>query len=151
MTTGGDSRHQETAPDRRCRLLITEDDTALRQMLGWEFEELGYRVIEAANCHDAMIAALAQRPHLALLDFNLPDGNGTLLLKTLRDLLPGLPVVIYSGRAAGAAASEACSSGAAQFLCKPVSAEHLHAIFSQLLSCETAQSPKSVNWNINPH
>ncbi|MCB1760995.1 MAG: response regulator [Gammaproteobacteria bacterium] len=132
---------KEETPSNR-RLLITEDDAALRQMLRWEFEELGYHVIETGSCREAEHAAKTERPQIALLDFHLPDGDGALLLQRLQLLLPGLPVVLYSGRVP-AAAVQAC--GAARFLCKPVSAKRLHGIFSELLSGAPSRPPANLN------
>jgi DNA-binding NtrC family response regulator len=131
----------------RCReprwLLIAEDDEALRQMLRWEFEEMGYRVITASTCIEALSSAAGHKVDLALLDYNLPDGVGTDLLRALRKGVPDLPVVIYSGRATRGKADEAEKYGASRFISKPVAASSLHAIFQHLLpTAEPTPGPK---------
>lgn len=115
-------------------LLITEDDKALRQMLCWEFEEMGYRVLTTSSCKAAISAASEHKIDLALVDYNLPDGVGTDLLRTLRLRLPDLPVVLYSGRASGSKAEVAGKYVATCFVTKPVAATVLHDIFRGLLS-----------------
>ncbi|MCB1830161.1 MAG: response regulator [Chromatiaceae bacterium] len=113
--------------------MIAEDDRALRQMLCWEFEEMGYRVITAASCGDAISAVGDHKVDIALIDYNLPDGVGTDLLRTLRLAAPYLPAVVCSGRASRGIAAEVGGLGTARFVAKPVAATRLHAIFRNLL------------------
>jgi len=115
------------------RLLITEDDPALRQILYWEFEAMGYQVITASCCLEALSAVTGIEFDLALLDYNLPDGTGTQLLYALRQVLPDLTAVICSGRTSAGKAEEAEQYGASCFVAKPVSATSLNALFEQLL------------------
>ena len=117
------------------RLLITEDDPALLQMLSWEFEEMGYLVTAACCCREALQASTEQSFDLALLDFDLPDGVGIDLMDRLHRQTPGLPVVLYSGRATAAAAQDAIRRGACRFVCKPVTSQNLHEIFQRLSPC----------------
>ena len=74
------------------KLLITEDDKSLLCMMCWEFEELGYQVTTATSCGEAFDAISESRFDLALLDYNLPDGVGTELMKELHRVQLGLPV-----------------------------------------------------------
>jgi len=126
------------------RLLIAEDDEALRQMLRWEFEEMGYRVITASTCIEALSSIAGHQVDLALLDYNLPDGIGMDLLRALRKGVPDLPVVIYSGRATRGKADESSKYGASRFIAKPVAASSLHAIFQHLLpTAKPTSEPKA--------
>lgn len=115
------------------QLLIAEDDRSLRQMLCWEFEDLGYRVTATDCCVEAMLAAGEVCFDLALLDFDLPDGLGTELMAKLLQRWPDLPVVMYSGRATAGETESALRDGARRFVCKPVASLTLHRIFQQLL------------------
>lgn len=94
---------------------------------------MGYRVITATSCLGAINAAGSHKVDLVLLDYNLPDGVGTDLLRTLRLETPDLPVVMCSGRASGCMAAEVGELGAACFVAKPVTATTLHEIFRNLL------------------
>jgi len=116
-----------------CQLLIAEDDKALLEMLCWEFEEMGYSVIAASSCYEALSAVAGCKIDLALLDYNLPDGVGTDILLTLHRKAANLPVVIYSGRASCSKAVEAEKCGASHFIAKPVAATSLHTLFQHLL------------------
>jgi DNA-binding NtrC family response regulator len=115
------------------KLLIVEDDNALREMLRWDFETMGYRVICASSCGEALSAVAGCKFDLALLDYHLPDGIGTDLLCELHRKIPELQVVMYSGHAADGSADEAEKQGASCFISKPVAAASLHSIFEHLL------------------
>lgn len=106
-------------------LLIVEDNHALRQMLGWEFEDLGYRVSATDCCAAAIALAEAQRPDLALLDYNLPDGCGMELVKQLRSFNPAMRVILCSGYLRAAE----CDRSLCHFVPKPVCAKTLHQLF----------------------
>lgn len=106
-------------------LLIVEDNHALRQMLGWEFEDLGYRVSATDCCAAAIALAETQRLDLALLDYNLPDGCGMELVERLQALHPGMRIILCSGFANALECSQPCC----RFEPKPVSAQRLHRLF----------------------
>ncbi|MCP5417103.1 MAG: response regulator [Chromatiaceae bacterium] len=114
------------------RLLIAEDDASLQRMLHWEFEELGYRVITASTCAEALCAVADRGVDLALIDYHLPDGFGTDLLDALRRHDHNLPIIVYSGYASPAETTRIQQSGADHFLSKPVTAQSLHALFARL-------------------
>ncbi len=127
------------------RLLITEDDASLRQMLEWEFQDLGYQVTVAGCCSETRILSRERHFDLALIDYNLPDGLGTDLVALLHQRSPDLPVVIYSGRdsACRMKLQSAAIEGICRFVAKPVGARALHRIFDELLSgpCRSAIKP----------
>jgi two-component system nitrogen regulation response regulator NtrX len=86
----------------------------------------GFRVITAQSVREGLARAACEPfPDAALLDVYLPDGTGLDLLGALRDLRPGLPVVMISGRAEIGLAVEATRRGAFDFLEKPPRSERL--------------------------
>ncbi|TVO76971.1 response regulator [Sedimenticola selenatireducens] len=106
-------------------LLIVEDNHSLRQMLTWEFEDLGYQVTATDCCGAARAACERQTIDLALLDYNLPDGCGTDLISDLRSINPDIQIVICSGRTNG----HLIDSSLYRFEPKPVTAKKLHDLF----------------------
>jgi DNA-binding NtrC family response regulator len=72
------------------------------------------------SCQEAEDTWRGTRPDVAILDYNLPDGNALRLLPRLRDIDPSIPVIILTAFGAIDLAVEAIKAGATQFLTKPV-------------------------------
>lgn len=112
------------------RLLIVDDDPALRQMLAWEFEELGYSVAAAADCASARQITSQQSFDAAILDYHLTDGTGLELGRHLKTCFPEIRIVLCSGAAPLAAQRLAPASGAFTFVEKPVQVHKLNALLT---------------------
>lgn len=74
------------------RVLVVEDDLTLSAGVCFELDCNGYLTVAAYNCKKA--AQLIQNDHfdLAILDVNLPDGNGFDLCHVIKDTHPEIPV-----------------------------------------------------------
>ena len=81
------------------RLLVVDDDDAVRQVLvdGLRFE--GFEVVEAADGAAGLLALERERPDALVVDYAMPGMNGAEVAKRARALRPGLPVVFCSGYA----------------------------------------------------
>lgn len=86
------SRSHEGDP---CRILVVEDDPAIRRALERVFRSAGYEAEFANNLHDGH--AMLNGHHVVLLDLQLPDGLGTTLLQKIRQEKRPIRVAIYSG------------------------------------------------------
>jgi two-component system OmpR family response regulator len=82
-----------TQPSRRRRVLIVEDEPALRLSYERAFQPR-YDLIFAATGAEALEQLKEQRPDVAVLDMRLPDTDGVDLLRRIRVDLPELPVII---------------------------------------------------------
>jgi two-component system, LuxR family, response regulator FixJ len=78
-------------------ILVVEDDDALREQVRVMLEEAGYAVLAAANGIDALAAARKEPPAAVVLDVCLPGLSGYEVCRTLKEELPGTPVVFVSG------------------------------------------------------
>ena len=121
------------------RLLLVEDDSALRLMMCWELELLGYRVVQATSCQEAM-AMLETGPEFefALLDYHLPDGVVTHLLSPLKRCLPQVRIAVCSGMASPQVASQVRALGAFGFYGKPVDLRLIHIDFQRSIAVSLA-------------
>jgi DNA-binding response OmpR family regulator len=75
--------------DKKRRTLVVDDDRATRMALSKILTELGYEVEVASTLAEAL-PKLSARLERLVLDLNLPDGSGLLLLKKVRS--EGLPI-----------------------------------------------------------
>jgi DNA-binding NtrC family response regulator len=107
------------------KVLLVDDESSVRSLLRSFLEAKGYEVAEADNSRAAQELAPAFHPDVALVDYALPDATALDLLRRLKDLQPGMPVVILTGHASIELAVRAIKQGAQNFLAKPV---HLAAL-----------------------
>ncbi len=78
------------------RILVVEDDLALNAGLCFELDTSGYLTVAAYNCQKARQLLAEDSFDLALLDVNLPDGNGFELCRELKAAHPKLPVIFLT-------------------------------------------------------
>ncbi|MCB9029638.1 MAG: UDP-3-O-[3-hydroxymyristoyl] N-acetylglucosamine deacetylase [Deltaproteobacteria bacterium] len=101
-------------------ILIIDDEEAIRKTLTSVFQDEGY-LVESASDGEKGLAALSKvKPSLVLLDIWMPGMDGIETLKRIREEFPDLPVIMISGHATIATATEAMKLGAADFIEKPL-------------------------------
>lgn len=121
-------------------ILIIDDETAIRKLLGITLTANDFRVQEAATGKDGLIAAAMRPPDLVLLDLGLPDIDGQKVLKELREWYTR-PVIILSARDTEGSIVEALDNGANDYLTKPFRVGELLArVRSALRSVENKGS-----------
>ena len=81
----------------RHRVLIVDDDPAVRFGLKDFLETRGYRVDEADSAKGAEQAFRENRPDVVLSDYRLPDGDALTLLPRLRAIAEEVPVIVLTG------------------------------------------------------
>ena len=120
---------QETAQPG-LRVLIVEDEQAVRDVFREFLAGLGHEAITAATAEDALEKLASERPDVILLDVRLPGMSGLdfLALPAVRE--SEVPVVAVSGVATEAQARECLKRGALDFIRKPVSLERLGAVLA---------------------
>jgi two-component system phosphate regulon response regulator PhoB len=111
------------------RVLIVEDERAIRQLLAFILRPAGYDVIEAPDAMSAIDEAGRSCPDLALLDWQLPDMDGLRLLKLWRadEGTCRMPVIMVSARIAEADRVTGLRAGADDYITKPFSRDELLA------------------------
>jgi two-component system OmpR family response regulator/two-component system response regulator QseB len=115
------------------RVLVVEDDEGIAAGLAAHLGRLGHAVDRTATLARAWHALAAEPYDVVLLDLALPDGDGTDLLRRLRDARPGglpdpaTPVLILTARDDVAARIEVLDLGADDYLTKPFDPDELAA------------------------
>jgi DNA-binding NtrC family response regulator len=117
----------------RTRLLLIEDDAAIRFAIRDFLERQGYALVEAVGCNAGEAAFHAERPDIVLTDYQLPDGNALDLLPRLRAVNAAVPVVILTGHGTVELAVQAMKDGADDFLTKPVALPALLVVLERAL------------------
>ena len=107
------------------RVLIIDDEDAVRSSLKMIFEYEGYETLQAANGPVGLKLAETEAPDLVFLDVRMPQIDGLEVLKRLKEKAPALPVVILSGHGTVKTAVEAVKLGAFDFIEKPPDSERI--------------------------
>jgi two-component system KDP operon response regulator KdpE len=110
----------------RYRILVVEDDAAVRRLVTTTLELHDYAHREARSVAQALLELSSHPPDLVILDLGLPDGDGVDVIRTLRGW-SSLPVIVLSARLEDADKVEALDAGADDYLVKPFSVDELLA------------------------
>ncbi len=128
------------------KILIVDDESALRTNLFRILDRKGFQVI-TANCKkEAEVFCQAQQGiDLALVDLNLPDGNGYDLINYLKTLSPATKIMIITGFGTIDTAVKATKAGVLDYLTKPFDIEQLVANIELNLKPENQNSANESN------
>jgi DNA-binding NtrC family response regulator len=118
------------------RILVVDDDAAIRFGIQSVLQSHLYAVDEADSCQGAEEAFRASRPDVAIVDHVLPDGNALELLARLKGIDPSVPVVILTGHGSIDLAVRAIKGGAEHFITKPIELPSLLVILQRLLETQ---------------
>jgi two-component system KDP operon response regulator KdpE len=110
----------------RARVLIVEDDPAVRRVVARYLGSQGFRVEAVATGEEAFARESAFHPDLVLLDLNLPDMSGLEVISALRDRT-STPIVVLSVLGGEADKVRALDLGADDYVTKPFGVEELLA------------------------
>ncbi|MEE7567338.1 response regulator, partial [Xanthomonas sp. Kuri4-3] len=109
----------------RPRLLLVEDDPISRGFFQAALEALPAQVDGADSVASALARSRVQRHDLWLIDVNLPDGSGTELLASLRQMHPDTPALAHTADGESSTQRHLQALGFLEMLVKPLSAERL--------------------------
>ena len=117
------------------RLLLVEDDSAVRALAGMALGRKGYRVVEARDGRDALAAweREGRRIDALVTDVVMPHMNGRVLADRLAALRPGLKVLYVSGYTEDAVLRHGVLGRDVSFLPKPFTPEELAATVREVL------------------
>jgi len=110
------------------RILIADDEPSSRQALAELLERWGYDVLQARDGKEALKRAMEHSPDLVITDLVMPNMDGLWLLRSIREELGDVPVVLLTGRGTIDSAVEAIREGAYDFLEKPVNPSRLRVV-----------------------
>jgi DNA-binding response OmpR family regulator len=118
------------------RILLVDDDTALRRLLRLNLTKMGYTVAEASNGKEALAKQESDPVELVLTDLIMPEKEGLETIPELRRKYPQIKIIAMSGGGRGSAANYlkiAKMMGADRVMTKPFSYQELAAAIAQIM------------------
>ncbi|HSA62374.1 MAG TPA: response regulator [Nitrospiraceae bacterium] len=124
------------------RILVVDDNEAIRQNVGRTLEQGGFQVLSAGSGSEA-IALMAQSDNAStvsalLCDLKMPNGSGTETILHFHSRYPAIPIVVFSGAEASMYLDAISHQAVSDWLRKPATrdailekircAVHLHAL-----------------------
>src|SRR6266404_96195 len=133
----------------KSRILVIDDEAAIRDSLRMTLEYEGYEFIGAATGQEGLAIVEREAPDLVLLDVKMPGMDGIDVLERLRSMNETLPILVISGHGTIGTAVEATKKGAFDFIEKPFASERVlvslrNALDHRLLRDENRTLKKAV-------
>ena len=123
------------------KIILVDDDEAVRVIVRMALERLGYEVREASDGREAMRLCAESPPDLMLTDIIMPEQEGIETIGALRRRFPKVRVIAMSGGGRVSATDylqTAMSMGADAVLAKPFASEELEALVAKVLGAPKA-------------
>src|SRR5258706_2774755 len=109
----------------KSRILVIDDEVAIRDSLRMTLEYEGYEFVGASTGQEGIALAERDTPDLVMLDVKMPGMDGLEVLDRLRAMNEALPVVVVSGHGSISTAVDATKKGAFDFIEKPFASERV--------------------------
>ncbi len=121
------------------KVLVVDDDPAVRKSIDRVLTNKGYAVITAENGEEAMRKLNEEKYDLVYTDIRMPGMSGLDVAEQVKARKPWTPVVIITGYGTDAAQARAKAAGVASFVHKPLSPEMIEGSARDALAAPTAQ------------
>jgi DNA-binding response OmpR family regulator len=128
--------------DRPVKILVVEDDPAIRRGLVDALGFAGYATLEAGDGPEGLAAALGSGCDLMVLDLILPGCDGLEVLREVRAARAGLPVIVLTARGAEDDRVRGLGRGADDYVVKPFSLRELLARVAAVLRRAAERPPE---------
>jgi DNA-binding response OmpR family regulator len=126
-------------------ILVADGDEAAANRVAASLLQARFRAYPAARGLDALRLARRHRIGLAIVDVDLTDMQGCDLVRRLRAIEPGLPVVMTTGDYRPATEVEARQLGIVQYIHKPVDLSRLDLVIARIFAQEAELAPPGVS------
>jgi len=115
--------------DAKKKILVVEDEPDIRELVRYNLEQAGFRVVEAEDGEAALLQVRSEQPALVVLDLMLPEGDGLEICRILRGerQTATLPIVMLTAKAAEVDRVLGLEFGADDYVTKPFSPRELVA------------------------
>lgn len=125
------------------RILVVDDDLAIREMVAMTLEKSGYGVTRADGYAAAKAALREGRPDLIVSDIYMPGGNGLDLLKEVQEGPHPPPIILMTAKGTVETAAAAMKDGVFDYLAKPFDLDTMLDRVRAALAERTTRTPES--------
>jgi DNA-binding response OmpR family regulator len=115
-------------------ILAVDDDEKIRELLSTLLRRKGHHVLTASHGQKGIEVFRRERPHVTILDFEMPDMDGLAVLRQIREIDPRAPVIMLTGAGTEAREKQARELGVTDFLAKGFSLHEVGAALKQVLN-----------------
>lgn len=140
------------------KILLVEDEKAIREMLRYALERQEYQVLEASSPSTARAVMTAEKPDLLIVDWMMPGESGVEFIRWMRkdEMYRDLPVIMLTARIEEDDKVKGLDEGADDYLTKPVAIKELLARVKALLRRTSAVEDEclkgnTIVMNLNTH
>ncbi len=129
------------------KILSVDDSRTMRLMIKRAFRNFQCELFEAADGAEGLAAALANKPDLIVLDYNMPVMDGVTMLRNMRENaeLKRTPVIMLSAEDSNEVISTVARLGVRDYIIKPFEDENLLSKVTRIINLkrkpETGQPP----------
>ncbi len=130
-------------------ILILDDDVDVRRMVSLVILQMNYNVLQAGDIQEAK--KQLEDADIAIVDINLPDGNGYEFARFVREARPQVGIIMLTVRSAVEDVVRGYNDGADIYLAKPFSTAELTAILYSLArrNQRVMSKPDNDHWKLN--
>ena len=116
-------------------IMVVEDSSTMRQMVGFTLKRNGYEVIEAVDGNDALEKINGEQLHMIITDVNMPNMDGIEFVRQVRAKpeCKFVPVIMLTTESQEVKKNEGRAAGATGWIVKPFNPEHLMAVVNKVI------------------
>ncbi|HKK04421.1 MAG: phosphate regulon transcriptional regulator PhoB [Gammaproteobacteria bacterium] len=128
------------------KILIVDDEQAIREMVSFALTRAGFEVLEAADAQQAQTVVADELPDLLLLDWMMPGVSGLDLARRLKreELTRDLPIIMLTARGEEEEKIRGLEVGADDYVTKPFSPRELVARIKAVMRRANPQSGEEI-------
>lgn len=123
------------------KVLVVDDEDSIRTLVQTMLKQEGRHVALAAKGKDAIAVFKKERPHLTILDIDMPDIDGLTVLREIRTIDPQAKVMIFTGGDSPTVEREARALGVTDFLQKGFALPPIAELESRGSTATVLQAP----------
>ena len=115
-------------------ILVVDDEPSIRVTLSESLKSCGYEVETSGNGEDALAKFQEDKFDVVITDMRMPKIGGMEVLRGIKKVSSGTPVIVITAYGTVNTAVEAMKEGAADFIMKPFSIDHLESLVKKVLA-----------------